>query len=70
LAKSLVATGEIELMSTTILPGVKPSATPSLATSGVSGTMTMTMSAFCATSFDEAHVLPREASSAGTPDRL
>ena len=31
LAKPFVATGEIELMSTTVLPGLSPSATPSLA---------------------------------------
>ena len=46
LANSLVAIGEIELMSTTILPFDKPSATPpapkrTVSTSGVSGTMVM-----------------------------
>jgi len=54
-AKALVSIGPMELMSTTILPGVSPLATPSSAnstfcTSGVSGTMVKMMSAFCATS--------------------
>ena len=43
-AKSLVAIGEMELMSTTIFPGESPSATPPLpnsaaSTCGVSGTI-------------------------------
>ena len=47
--------GEMELMSTTILPGLKPSATPltpnsTFSTSGVSGTMVKMISALCATS--------------------
>ena len=55
LAKSFVATGEIELMSTTILPAVRADATPSLpnrtsSTCGVSGTMMKMMSACDATS--------------------
>ncbi len=55
LANSLVAIGEIELMSTTILPCDRPSATPSspnstASTCGVSGTMMMMMSALLATS--------------------
>ena len=58
LANSFVAIGEIELMSTTIEPGLIPSATPFLpnstaSTSGVSGTMRKTIPAFPATSFDE-----------------
>jgi len=65
LAKTLVAMGEIELMSTTVLPLTRPAAMPSApnsaaSTSGVSGTMvtgTMvkTMSARSATSRAEAH---------------
>ena len=55
LAKSLVATGEIELMSTTTLPSVSPAATPNSPNStsstwGVSGTMMMITSACRATS--------------------
>lgn len=55
LAKSLVATGEMELMSTTILPGARPAATPAglnraSSTWGVSGTMVMITSALRATS--------------------
>ncbi len=53
--KSLVAIGEIELMSTTILPGTRLWATPpapkrTVSTSPVSGSMVMTMSALPATS--------------------
>ena len=64
-AKSLVAIGEIELMSMTILPGFRPSATPSApnstaSTSGVSGTMTMTTSERSATSFADAHARARD----------
>ena len=56
LAKSLVATGEIELMSMTSLPLLRPSATPSLpnstaSTSGVSGTIRMMTSDASATAF-------------------
>ena len=75
-ANFFVSIGEIELMSTTILPRVSPSATPfapnsTFSTSGVSGTMVMMMSAFCATSFALAHALPPAAvSSCGTPLRL
>jgi hypothetical protein len=48
-ANFLVSIGEIELMSTTILPADSPEATPSApnstsATSGVSGTMTTMIS--------------------------
>jgi hypothetical protein len=53
-AKSLVAMGEIELMSITVLPGVRPSATPpgpnsTASTWGVSGSIRITMSACRAT---------------------
>ena len=55
LANSLVATGEIELMSMTSLPFDRPLATPfspnsTFSTSGVSGTIVMIASAFSATS--------------------
>ena len=55
-ANALVAVGEIELMSMTILPGPTPAAIPSArnstsSTCGVSGTMTMMNSASWATSF-------------------
>ena len=54
LAKSLVAMGEIELMSTTVLPLVRPAAMPyslnsAVSTSGVSGSMVKMMSARSAT---------------------
>jgi hypothetical protein len=54
LAKSFVAIGEMELMSTTVEPGFTPSATPSFpnrtsSTSGVSGTMTKMRSETLAT---------------------
>src|ERR1700716_4343255 len=57
-AKSLVAIGEIELMSTTILPLESPLATPfsensTCSTSGVSETMVKTISDFSATSRHE-----------------
>src|SRR5882762_5031644 len=57
-AKSLVAIGEIELMSTRILPFERPLATPSCenstcSTSGVSETMVKTISDFSATSRHE-----------------
>ncbi len=53
-ANDLVAIGEMELMSTTVLPLVSPAATPfsansAFSTSGVSGTMRNTMSARSAT---------------------
>src|SRR3569623_1775597 len=53
-ANSFVATGEIELMSTTVLPGARPLAMPrspnsTASTSGVAGTMTKMMSARSAT---------------------
>src|SRR3954453_6383721 len=75
-AKSLVATGEIELMSTTVLPGESPSATPpgpnsTFSTSGVSGTIVITTSACSAASRPEAHAPPPfSASSDGTALRL
>ena len=51
-AKSFVSIGEIELMSTTVLPFESPAATPpsansTFATSGVPGTNVKTMSACC-----------------------
>ena len=54
-ANSLLAIGEIELISTTILPLLMPVAMPfspnrTFSTSGVSGTMVMIMSALLATS--------------------
>ena len=54
-AKPLVSMGEMELMSTTILPADRPSATPfspnrTAATSGVSGTIVMMISERSATS--------------------
>jgi hypothetical protein len=72
LANSLVAIGAIELMSTTILPFDRPLATPSSAnstfsTSGVSGTIVMMMSPFCATSVELAQAFaPASVTSAGT----
>src|SRR5271166_5096638 len=75
-AKSLVAIGEIELMSTTTLPALSPSAIPSLpnraaSTSGVSGTITMTMSARAATSRPELQpIAPASSSSFGRAPRL
>src|SRR5688572_25537790 len=74
-ANFLVSIGEIELMSTTILPFDKPSATPlaensTLSTSGVSGSIRMMISAFCATSFALPRAAPPAAvSSCGTPLR-
>src|SRR4051812_34513034 len=59
-------------MSMTVLPLLSPPATPfspnnTFSTSGVSGTMMMTMSDFCATSFAFAQAVPPAAvSSAGT----
>ena len=76
-ANSFVANGEIELMSTTILPGVSPPTTPSApksasSTSGVSGTMRIITSAAAATVLGEAHSLPPPSSNAlsFTPLRL
>src|SRR4051794_40360163 len=75
-ANSLVATGEIELMSTTVLPGARPSATPpgpnsTVSTSGVSGTMVMITSAFSAAAAGDAHARPPAATrSAGTSRRV
>ena len=72
LAKPLVATGEMELMSTTILPFTSPSAIPPGAkradsTWGVSGTMVMMMSEACATSLPLAHAFtPAAIASCGT----
>ena len=59
-ANRLVSIGEMELMSTTILPLESPLATPfspnnTAATCGVSGTMLMMMSDFSATAFAESH---------------
>src|SRR3569832_1923788 len=71
LAKPLVAIGEIELMSTTILPLDRPAATPfspnkAASTCGVSGTMVMMMSACLATSAPDLHaVAPPLVSTAG-----
>ena len=73
LANSLVSIGEMELMSTTILPFDKPCATPLSANStsctcGVSGTIVMMTSAFCATSLPFAHAIPpASVSVVGTP---
>ena len=75
-ANALVSTGEIELMSTTILPRLKPSTTPfasnsTAATCGVSGTIVITTSARCATSRPELQPLPPASiRAAGTPDRV
>ncbi len=63
-------------MSTTVLPALMPSATPSLpkstfSTSGVSGTIVMMMSARLATAAGLVAALPPTAISAsGTPERL
>jgi len=80
----LVSTGEIEDMSTTVLPtrpsvpaglSFRPSATPWLpnstnSTSGVSGTMMMIRSAWRATSAGVAQALaPCSSNWAGTPLR-
>jgi hypothetical protein len=75
-ANSLVASGAIELMSTTVLPFDNPSATPpgaksAFSTSGVSGTIRNTMSPACATSFADLQGLPPlSVSSCGAPERL
>jgi hypothetical protein len=75
-ANAFVSTGEMELMSTTTLPALSPSATPlgpnsTAATSGVSGTIVMTTSARSATSLPLAHAVPPASVSAdGTPERL
>src|SRR5512137_1246585 len=64
--------GEMELMSTTVVPGRNPSATPpgpksTASTSGVSGTIVMTTSERAATSFPPEQATPPLASrSAGT----
>src|SRR3984957_11521171 len=68
-ANPLVSTGEMELMSITILPGDRPAAMPSAsnraaATFGVSGTMVMMKSARCATTWPEGHWIAPCASSA------
>ena len=62
-ANAFVSIGEIELMSITTLPALNPSATPlapnsTFSTSGVSGTMVMMNSAFCATSLALAQLVP------------
>ena len=59
-ANALVSIGEIELMSTTVLPLDNPAATPpspnkTRSTSGVSGNIKKTISARCATSVAFAH---------------
>src|SRR6266404_9998573 len=75
-ANSLVASGEIELISTTILPLERPAATPSEAnktfsTSGVSGTIVKTMSDFSATSRGLRQATPPFSTiSFGTPLRV
>src|SRR5437588_1496739 len=72
LAKSLVASGEIELMSTTVLPRDSPSATPDLpnntaSTCGVSGTIVMITSLRFATSRPDSQPLtPLSVSEDGT----
>ena len=63
-AKSLVAMGEIELMSTTTLPLLRPDAMPvspnsAASTSGVSGTIRKTMSARSATPRAVTHCVAR-----------
>ena len=74
-ANSLVSIGEIELMSITVLPAERPSATPAepnrtASTSGVSGTMTMTTSAFSAACLALAHsVAPPAISASGSSAR-
>src|SRR5438105_7793220 len=74
-ANSLVAIGEMELMSTTVLPGDSPAATPlgpnsTASTSVVAGTIVMTTSLRAATSFPSAHAMPPAATSSdGTPER-
>ena len=71
LAKSLVSIGEIELMSTTILPLDRPSATPfapnsTSSTCGVSGSIRKMISEASATAFGVAtDLMPFSASSAG-----
>src|SRR5271165_72151 len=76
LANSLVAIGEMLLMSTTILPGVSPSATPpgpyrAASTFGVSGTMVMMTSAARATSLAPAQgIAPGSSSACGGALRL
>jgi hypothetical protein len=71
LANTLVSIGEIELISTTILPADSPSATPSLpnstsATCGVSGSIRKMMSEACATSLGvPTDLMPLSVSSAG-----
>ena len=71
LAKACVSIGEIELMSMNSLPAVRPWATPSspnstLATSCVSGTMAMMMSAAWATAAELATTVARARRSSGT----
>ena len=74
-AKAFVSTGEIELMSTTILPAESPAATPfgsnrAAATCGVSGTMVMITSARRATSLPEAQTLAPCSTSGGGTGRM
>ena len=71
LANFFVSPGEIDDMSTTILPFERPAATPlspnsAAATCGVSGTIVMMTSLFSATSLPDLHaVAPAPVSSAG-----
>ena len=75
-ANALVASGEIELMSTTIFPSDRPVATPcspnrTSSTCGVSGTIAKMISDFCATSLACVQPMPPASiSTFGTPLRL
>jgi len=67
----LVSIGEIELISTTVLPGFSPAAIPSALnstsrTSGVSGTMMMITSAASATAFSVSQTVAPSRISGGT----
>ena len=68
-ASCLVTTGEIELMSTTVLPAVSPAATPfspnsTFSTSGVSGNIRKTTSACRATAVALSQAMPPASSKA------
>src|SRR5712671_6417923 len=70
LANSLVASGEIELMSMTVLPFESPAATPSApnrtaSTCGVSGTIKMMASDSCAACLPDWQTIPPPATSSG-----
>ena len=75
-ANALVAIGEIELMSITVLPADGPAAMPSrsnsaASASAVSGTMVITISHRSASSRPVAQALaPASSSSGGTPEWL